>query len=239
MPAPPPPGGHRRVRAPGGAVRCALRVVRTAGGDGHGVPGRHRHHRDLRRHAEPQPQRGLQVPGTSPEGGEPGLQDAGAVHVQGRAGRPRREHRPRRPADRPARPQQHRDGAARVQPRQPRLRAGAHREPRPHHRLPRVRPQRHHDRHAAGAVAARAVRAAGAEHLPGGLQGADQRQEDVPVLRDVRGARHPHLRVRRHPRAPHPVQAPARRAHRRGHVRLPRPHLRDAPRLRSPGPSWP
>ena len=41
--------------------------------------------------------------------------------------------------------------------------------------------------------------------------GAAERQEDVPDLRQVRGARHPDLRVRRRARAAHPLRAAVRR----------------------------
>ena len=65
--------------------------------------------------------------------------------------------------------------------------------------------------------------------------GADQRQEDVPDLREVRRARHPDLRLRRRARAAGSVRAAGGRAHRRGDVRLPRAGVRHAPRLRAVG----
>ena len=67
-------------------------------------------------------------------------------------------------------------------------------------------------------------------------QVADQRQEDVPDLRQVRASSA--SRCSCCAGVPGPaaaVRAAARRAHRRGHVRLPRAHLRDPPRLRAVG----
>ena len=63
--------------------------------------------------------------------------------------------------------------------------------------------------------------------------GAAQRQEDVSRLREVRGARHPDLRVRRRARAPHPVRAAVRRLARRGVLVLPRAEDHHAPRRRA------
>ena len=59
----------------------------------------------------------------------------------------------------------------------------------------------------------------------------DQRQEDVPDLCQMRGARHPHLLLRRGTRSPAQVRRAEGRAHRRGHVRLSGPGLRDPSRL--------
>ena len=54
-----------------------------------------------------------------------------------------------------------------------------------------------------------------------------------PALREVRGARHPDLRVRRRARAPHPLRAPVRRPARRGVLVLPRAEDHHAPRWRT------
>ena len=83
--------------------------------------------------------------------------------------------------------------------------------------------------------ALRDVRRALREHVPGRHvpAGRDQRQEDVSDLREVRGARHPHVLLRGRARAPPDVRAATGRAHRRGDVRLPRAHLRHPPRLRA------
>ena len=74
-----------------------------------------------------------------------------------------------------------------------------------------------------------------AQVFPAGLTpaGADQRQEVVSALREVRGARHPDLRVRGRARAAGADGVPGRRAHRRGVLVLPRAEVRDAPRLRA------
>ena len=65
--------------------------------------------------------------------------------------------------------------------------------------------------------------------------GADQRQEVLPHLRQVRRARHPDLRVHRRARAPGADGVPEDRAHRRGVLVLPRAEVRDAPRRRAVG----
>ena len=76
-----------------------------------------------------------------------------------------------------------------------------------------------------------------AHGVPGGPEpaGADQRQEVLSALREVRRARHPDLRVRRRARAARAVRAPVRRPDRRGVLVLPRAEVRDAPRLRTVG----
>ena len=81
----------------------------------------------------------------------------------------------------------------------------------------------------------RDVRGPGRGRVPGRHvpAGADQRQEDVPDLRQVRGAGHPDLLLCRRSRAAAEGRLPARRAHRRGDVRLSRPGVRDPPRLRA------
>ena len=72
---------------------------------------------------------------------------------------------------------------------------------------------------------------------PPGLnpQVADQRQEVLSALREVRGARHPDLRVRGRARAARAVGAAGRRADRRGLLVLPRAEVRDPARLRAVG----
>ena len=120
-------------------------------------------------------------------------------------------------------------------------RSGRHRRPGPPappgpvHPLLLGRPQRRDAGHRAAGPGVRDLRRSGGRRLPGRHlpPGAHQRQEDVPALRQVRGAGHPHLLLRRHPRAPPEGGLPARGAHRRGHVRLPRPDLRDPARLRA------
>ena len=65
--------------------------------------------------------------------------------------------------------------------------------------------------------------------------GADQRQEVLSDLREVRGARHPDLRVRGRAGTAGAVRAAGRRAHRRGLLVLPRAEVRHPPRLRAVG----
>ena len=74
--------------------------------------------------------------------------------------------------------------------------------------------------------------------FPAGVQVPINDKRYYPLYAKCVRARHPHLRVRRHPRAAGAVRPAAGRAHRRGLLRLPRAHLRDAPRRASRGPSW-
>ena len=77
------------------------------------------------------------------------------------------------------------------------------------------------------------VRAVGmfpAGHVPAGRH---QRQEDVSDVRQVRRARHPGVPLHRRARATPTDGAAARRAARRGLLRLPGAHLRDPSRLRA------
>ena len=83
----------------------------------------------------------------------------------------------------------------------------------------------------------RGARREGGDRVPGGLTpaGADQRQEVLPDLREVRRARHPDLRVRGRARAAGAVRAAVRRPDRRGVLVLPRAEVRHPPRLRAVG----
>ena len=67
----------------------------------------------------------------------------------------------------------------------------------------------------------------------GSSPGGHQRQADVPGLRQVRRARDPGLGQHRRPGAPAALRVPVHRTDRRGHVRLPRPDVRDDARRRA------
>ena len=110
-------------------------------------------------------------------------------------------------------PLRHRQGAHGRRPRRQLSGRALERVPRP--LLPDV-PGRSEPGHGRGARARRGR--AGARRQGRAVlghrahpAGAAQRQEDVSRLREVRGARHPDLRVRGRARAPHPVRAAVRR----------------------------
>ena len=98
---------------------------------------------------------------------------------------------------------------------------------------PAHRPQRGDGGHPAPGRRARDLRDPGHRRLPRRdlPPGADQRQADVPGLRQGGGAGHPRLLLRRHPRPAPQGGLPARGADRRGDVRLPGPGLRHPTRL--------
>ncbi len=176
----------------------------------------------------------LHAPPGEGQGHGRGLRVPGRVHVQGGAQGAVRHRRPGRGDARRDGPRRRRAGHGRVRHRgRPRRPAPL---PRPVHRLATTSTRTAAWTSCAPSCKAyETLRHQGLHRVPRRLlpAGADQRPALLPGLRQVLRARPPDLRVRRRAGAAGAFRLPARRAHRRRDVRLPRAHVRHPPRLRA------
>ena len=173
---------------------------------------------------------------------EGGVRVPGRVHVQGRARQGAAATSTTRSRSRSREMDKWgiEKGLIGVGERRRRRRAGAQAAPRPVHRLGRRRPQRGHGGASARSCAAHETSTASAPSACS--RRARSRRSPIndkkmyPIYAKCVRARHPGVLLRRRARARAcKFDAAARRAHRRGDVRLPRARVRDPPRLRAVG----